>query len=151
MRVSDPKLTVRAALVVGACLLFLGFFFALQLTQFAAGAVAPTLPAAVHHSHAGTDAGTDAGASGGGHTQTGVYPAAAAEEAETEDRLPVKAWFLTALLFAIFPGAILGLLFGGRVCQRKAASLLSGRRLPSPISPLPLREPAPSRLSVFLL
>jgi len=147
MRVSDPKLTVRAAPVVGACLLFLGFFFALQLTQFAAGAVAPTLPAAVHHSHAGTDAG----ASGGGHTQPGVYPTAATEEAETEDRLPVKAWFLTALLFAIFPGAILGLLFGGRVCQRKAASLLSGRRLPSPISPLPLREPAPSRLSVFLL
>jgi hypothetical protein len=147
MRVLDPKLTVRAAPVVGTCLLFLGLFLALQPTQFAAGSVAPALPAAVHHSHAGTDAG----ASGGGLTQTGVYPAAAAEEAETEDRLPAKAWFLTALLFAIFPGAILGLLVGGRMCKRKAASVLIGRRVTSPIFLLPPRELAPSRLSVFLL
>lgn len=147
MRILDPKLTIRAAPVVGACLLFLGFFFALQLTQFAAGSVAPTLPAAVHHSHAGTDAG----ASGGGHAQAGAYPAAPAEEAETEDGLPAKAWSLTALLFAIFPGAILGLLFGGRMCQRKAASVLIGRRVASPIFLLPPRELVPCRLSVFLL
>lgn len=145
MRILDPKRTVRTASMAGAVLLLLGvLFFGFHLAQVAAEPPAAATPAAPHHSHAGT--GT--GAPGGGHTQPVAYPA---EEVEGEDRSPVEAWFLAALLFAISPGAILGLLFGGRVCQRKVASLLIGRRLTSPIFPLPPREPAPSRLSVFLL
>ena len=138
----------RAAPLVVACVLCLGVVLcALYFAQPAAGAAGAAYPAAVHHYRAGT--GAVAGASGGFHARVWVGLAAPVEEAGDEH--PVREVGLTTLLFLVLPGAILGLLFGGRVCRRREASLLAARRLPSPISPVPPRDPAPRRLSVFIL
>jgi hypothetical protein len=138
----------RTAPLVVACVLCLGVVLcALYFAQPAAGSAGAVYPAAVHHYRAGT--GAVAGASGGLHAQVRVGLAASVEEAGDEH--PVKEGGLTALLFLVLPGAILGLLFGGRVGRRRDASLLAARRLPSSILPVTPRDPSPRRLSVFLL
>jgi len=146
MEPTNPERTVHPAPIVVACLLCLGVFFcAFQPARSEVGKASVASPAAVHHYRVGTVARM----LGGGHTQVWSGPAASVEEAG--DDHPVKEAGLTALLFVVLPGAILGLLFGGRACRRREASLLTARRLPSPVSPLPPRDPAPCRLSVFLL
>ena len=143
---TNPERTVHPAPIVAACLLCLGVFIcAFQPARSDAGRASVISPAAVHHYRVGTVARVP----GGGNTQAWFNTTASVEEAG--DERPVREGDLTALLFVVLPGSILGLLFGGRVCRRSEASLLSVRRLPSPIPALPPRNAAPCRLSVFLL
>jgi len=116
-----------------------------QFVGFAAGIGFSPDPVAEHSSHSGS-----MGAGGGGQTQPGGYVPASLEEVEASDEDPVNAESLASLLLVVFFGAVLGLLFGGRMWRRDVASLLTERRLASVTCCLP-KQPSASRLSVFLL
>lgn len=87
----------------------------------------------------------------GVHPLAGNYLTPVTEETESGIRHPVNVEYLTALLFAVFFGAALGLLFGGgQLWNRNRVLLFAERRLPAVSAPLP-RDTAAPLLSVFTL
>lgn len=134
-----------ASLVVALFLCLAALLYSHQFAGLTPGSGTLAAPTMEHSSPA-----DNMGATGDGHTQTVGYLPAALEEAETSDEAPVNAEYLTALLLMVFFGAVLGLLFGGRMWRRDEALLLSERRLTPIVHHLPPR-PSSSRLSVFLL
>jgi len=146
MKLTRLAENIRAAPLVAAFLLcFAILLYSQQPAWLTSGSDTLAAPITEHSSHVSSN-----GADGGGHTQTGSYLSASLEEAETSDKQPINAEYLTALLMMIFFGAVLGLLFGGRMWRRDGALLLARRRLASVTRHFP-RGPASSRLSVFLL
>ena len=110
--------------VVVFLLLCFGAF--LYLNQLATGSEVSTGSTAGHPSYA-----AGKGAIGDRHTMDVSHLAMSMEEAETEDKHPVNASYLTALLVASF-GTIFGLPL---IEQRRLSSVIRGR-LRGPTAPL---------------
>lgn len=142
MRFPDSTGIARIALPPAVFLLCLGvFLYPHQLTRPTSGLAGFSGPAMEHLSHDG--------APGGGHALAVGHLSVSIEEAESGNKSPVNAGYLTALLLTVF-GAVLGLLYGGRMWSRNMGFLLAERRLPA-VNGSPPRETPPSLLSVFIL
>ncbi len=142
-----PKSTgiVRVAPPLVVCLLGLGFFFYLlyphQLTRPMTGLAIPSGVVSGRPIHGD--------APGGGHALAVGHLSVSVEETEPGSRSPINAGYLTALILTVF-GAVLGLLYGGRMWSRRTGFLLAERRLPA-VTGSPPRETTPALLSVFTL
>ena len=102
-------------MVVAFLLLCFGAF--LYLHQFATGSEVSTGSTTGHPSYA-----TGKGATGDRHTVDVGHPAMSMEEADTENKHPVNASYLTALLVAFF-----GTIFGLPLIERRLPSAIRGR------------------------
>ena len=130
LRSSERFMGTAALMVVAILLLCFGPF--LYTHQLATGSKVPTGSTAEHSSYA-----AGKGAIGDRHTVDVGHLAMFMEEADTEDKHPVNASYLTVLLVAFF-----GLFFG---------LLIIERRLPSVILRGRPRGPTATLLEVFRL
>ena len=113
-----------ALMVVAFLLLCFGIF--LYSHQLATGSKVPTGSTAEHPSYA-----AGKGAIGDSHTVDVSHLAMFMEEADTEDKHPVNATYLTVLLVAFF-GSFVGLL----IIERRLPSVILHGRPRGPIATL---------------